>query len=218
MLNDWLAPQPVLVVVPRIATADNRAVAVTPVPFSFFSIFLICQNTTFPLLAYMDVRSQGKKKYEYQLVYKAHVGEKLLLQKVFCMDRQNWKQCMWGAQKIHFSSPLQDPKDWKILEDAVGDSFQLKWKLLRKAEGVAAKVNLSLRTWFLQDMDSEEREAFPGCSWRCLSQPRAAALSSWQLSLPSSSSTFPSWQNLSATPLQQNCTKQQPRGLPEISS
>lgn len=45
--------------------------------------------------------------------------------------------------------------------------------------------------WFLQDMDSGEKEAFPGCSSRWMSQPRPAALCSWELSLPSSSSTFP---------------------------
>lgn len=42
------------------------------------------------------------------------------------------------------------------------------------------RVHFNLRTCFLQDTDSGGR-AFPGCSSRWVSQPRPAALSSWEL-------------------------------------
>lgn len=89
---------------------------------------------------------------------------------------------MWGAEKIHFSYLPQNPKDWKdaVVASSVA-SFQLKWELLRKAGNVVAKVNLNLRMWFLQDISNGRREPFAGCGSGWVSEPRPAALCSWEL-------------------------------------
>lgn len=59
------------VVVPRIATVDNKAVSMMLVPFSFFSIFFNLPELHFAFLH--GDKQPRETKFEYQLFCKAHV-------------------------------------------------------------------------------------------------------------------------------------------------